>query len=65
MLSIFICFIIAFLSKLSLSENVLYSNISSLVGHINFVLPVPNLISDHVLVSSSNSNIGLLNYKTG
>ncbi|ETB61557.1 hypothetical protein YYC_01428 [Plasmodium yoelii 17X] len=65
MLSIFICFIIAFLSKLSLSENVLYSNISSLVGHINLVLPVPNLISDHVLVSSSNSNIGLLNYKTG
>ncbi|CAD2113639.1 hypothetical protein YYG_00286 [Plasmodium vinckei petteri] len=64
MLSIFICFI-AFLAKLSLSENVPYSNISSLVGHINLVLPVPNLISDNVLVSSSNSNIGLLNYKTG
>ncbi|VTZ70959.1 ER membrane protein complex subunit 1, putative [Plasmodium chabaudi chabaudi] len=64
MLSIFICFI-AFLAKLSLSENVPYSSISSLVGHINLVLPVPNLISDHVLVSSSNSNIGLLNYKTG
>ncbi|KEG04160.1 ER membrane protein complex subunit 1, putative [Plasmodium vinckei vinckei] len=64
MLSIFICFI-AFLAKLSSSENVPYSNISSLVGHINLVLPVPNLISDNVLVSSSNSTIGLLNYKTG
>ncbi|SCQ16922.1 ER membrane protein complex subunit 1, putative [Plasmodium ovale] len=59
-----VCFV-AFVSKLTFQKNIPYSNIASLIGHINFIVPTQNLSNNFVLLSSVNGNVGLLNYKTG
>ncbi|GAB68942.1 hypothetical protein PCYB_143700 [Plasmodium cynomolgi strain B] len=60
----FLCFV-ALLSKLTFQKHIPYSNIASLIGHINFIVPTSNLLNSSVLLSSFNGNVGFLNYKTG
>ncbi|CRH02533.1 ER membrane protein complex subunit 1, putative [Plasmodium relictum] len=60
----FICFM-AILFKITYERYIPYSNNASLIGHINFIIPISNLINNYILLSSFNGNVALLNYKTG
>lgn len=60
----FLCFV-ALLTKLTFQKHIPYSNIASLIGHVNFIVPTSNLLNSSVLLSSVNGNVGFLNYKTG
>ncbi|ANQ09521.1 Uncharacterized protein PCOAH_00040080 [Plasmodium coatneyi] len=60
----FLCFV-ALLTKLTFAKHIPYSNIASLIGHVNFIVPTSNLLNSSVLLSSVNGNVGFLNYKTG
>ncbi|CRG97673.1 ER membrane protein complex subunit 1, putative [Plasmodium gallinaceum] len=53
------------LFKITYEEHIPYSNNASLIGHINFIIPISNLINNYILLSSFNGNVALLNYKTG
>ncbi|CAA9990892.1 ER membrane protein complex subunit 1, putative [Plasmodium knowlesi strain H] len=60
----FLCFV-ALLTKLTFEKHIPYSNIASVIGHINYIVPTSNLLNSSVLLSSFNGNVGFLNYKTG
>ncbi|EUD68968.1 hypothetical protein C922_00659 [Plasmodium inui San Antonio 1] len=59
-----LCFV-TLLTKLTFQKHIPYSNIASLIGHINFIVPTSNLLNSFVLLSSVNGNVGFLNYRTG